>query len=299
MKEENLLSRVSSRVHDPRKLEPTIKYNLSKGRMFRKKQSPAKNFEKPNCLDNIQLDPNLRGNVQCKGIALIASNNYEGTGYKHLPCTDEDSKNMKAFFSTLENYEVVTPKKNLRANEFMNICERLASLQYPETYKRLVIYFAGHGGNGYITMIDERVRVEQLQAIFDPGKNKTLDDMAKIFIIDACRGSGDARGGSDKSAKPYQAQCRYSNQLMVYSTLEGHVAHSDEEGYGGVWTYAFYKCLVCKDYMHKHLCDVLAHVNGKLGLQTSSYQSSLSDSHFIYFWIEAGTCSRKSGKSVL
>ena len=37
----------------------------------------------------------------CKGIniALIVSNNYEGTD-KLLPSTDQDSDEMKAFFST-------------------------------------------------------------------------------------------------------------------------------------------------------------------------------------------------------
>ena len=259
-------------------------------RKFWKEQSPAK----PKCLDNIQLKSSLQGNEKCRGIALIASNNYEGTD-KPLPSTDKDSDDIERFFKALGNYEVVTPEKNLKANEFMNICEHLASLQYPETYKRLVIYFAGHGGNGYITMIDKPVHVDDLQAIFDPVNNDTLNHMAKIFIIDACRGSAcysSHTRGPGKGAKPYQAQCRYSNQLMVYSTLEGQVAHNDIESYGGLWTHTFHTCLIRDKYMYDHLCDVLTHVNGYMderGLQIAPHQSTLSGD-FIYFWIEAGTC---------
>ena len=256
-------------------------------KIFRKKKGP-KNFEKP----DIPLVSNRQGNEKCRGIALIVSNNYKGTAHKDLSSTDEDSVEMKTFFSMLRNYEVVI-RKNLELDEFMYICEYLASLQYPKIYERIVIYFAGHGGNGCITMIDKSVCVEDLLAIFDPDKNNTLYNMARIFLIDACRGSAShARGGSDNSPAPYQPHCKYANELIAYSTLKGHVARDDKEGHGGSWTRALYTCLVLEDHHQKHLCDVLTIVNAELKMeaQTAPHQSTLTGS--IYFWIEAGRVGR-------
>lgn len=256
---------------------------------FNKKGS-ANKFQKPNCVDDVRLDPTLQENVLCKGIALIVSNNYEGTK-QWLPSTDQDSDEMKRFFSALGNYEVVVPKKNLRVDEFMCVCEYLASLPYPETYKRIVIYFAGHGGNGFIALQDKQVHIEDIQAIFDPSKHTKLYNMARIFFIDACRGntcySSLARGGSDGSAqKIYQAHCKYDNEMIAYSTLKGYAAHDDKEG-GGFWTHTLYTCLVLKEYMHEDLGHVLTFVNDKLGSrQTAPYHSTLCG--LIYFWKEAG-----------
>ena len=259
---------------------------------FFQKQS-AYSFKKPNCLDGIQLNSTLQKKATCKGIALIVSNNYEGTD-KRLPSTDRDSDEMKTFFETLGNYEVVVPKKNLTVGEFKYICEHLASLPYPEIYRRVVIYIAGHGGDGFIEFRDKEVHIEDIQAIFDPNKHAKLYNMARIFFIDACRGSSryssHARGGSG-TQKAYSPHCKYDNELIAYSTLKGYVASDDDKEGGGLWTHELYTCLVLEEYMHEDLSHVLVFVNKRLGTrQTSTYHSTLSTSGLIYFWKEAGMC---------
>ena len=240
-------------------------------------------------VENVQLDSNLRVTSQCKasckGIALIVSNNYEGTD-NPLPGTDRDSDAMKRFFSALGNYEVVVPKKNLRVNEFTDICEHLASLEYPEIYKRMVIYFAGHGGDGYIALQDERVHIEAIQAIFDPSKHPKLYTMARIFFIDACRGStlytkdDHTRGSPDK--KSYQVHCKCQNELIAYSTLKGYAAYDGES-----WTQTLYECLVLERYMQDDLLHILTYVNSELdSRQTAPSHSTLKE--LVYFWKESG-----------
>lgn len=250
-------------------------------------------FRKPCYLDKIKLDPVLGKNSQCKGVALIVSNNYEGSATP-LPSSDEDSNKMEILFSTLKNYEVVT-LKNLKCAEFLDTCKRLASLPYPKTYKRIVIYFAGHGGDGFIAMVDGGVRIEDIQAIFDPNKHPNLCTMARIFFIDACRGSTpysdqtSARGGSDGGTAhmTYEPHCRHRNELIAYGTLKGYIAYDDQDGYGGTWTQKLYMCLAHADNVCKDLGQVLTLVNGKLdSCQTSTYHSSLSES--IFFWKESG-----------
>lgn len=253
-----------------------------------------KSGEKPDWLDEVRLDPTLKKNTQCKGVALILSNNYEGSE-KSLPGTDEDSKNMNNFFLTLGNYDVVLPKKNLKrdlkSSEFKDVCEYLASLEYPDVYKRIVVYFAGHGDDGCIAMQDKDMHIEEIQAIFDPTKHPKLYNMARIFLIDACRGSmyysNHGRRRSDDSATRtiYQAHCKYDNELIAYSTLKGYVAYDKGSHVGGSWTHALYTCLIRE--RHEDLNHVLTIANKMLGSsQTSPYQSSLKD--FIYFWKEAG-----------
>ena len=261
---------------------------------FFKKES-AYSFEKPDCLDEIQLDSALQNKAVCKGIALIVSNNYEGTN-KELPSTDQDSDEMKRFFSALQNYEVVVPKKNLRVDELVYICERLASLPYPECYRRVVIYIAGHGGDGFIEFRDKEVHIEAIQAIFDPSKHTKLTNMARIFFIDACRGSSryssHGRRGSG-AQKAYSAHCKYDNELIAYSTLKGYVASDGNQEGGGLWTHELYTCLVLEEYMQEDLCHVLYHVNERLGSrQTSTYHSTLGTSGLVYFWKEAGMCTK-------
>ena len=250
------------------------------------KKKSAKVFDS---VDSVRLDSNLQVTPECtatcKGIALIVSNNYEGTKH-HLPGTDRDSDYMTTFFSALGNYEVVVPKKNLRVKEFTAICEQLASLEYPEVYKRMLVYFAGHGGDGYITLQDKSVRIEEIQAIFDPSKHQKLYAMARIFFIDACRGStryvseDQTRGGPDK--KSYEVYCKYKNELIAYSTLKGHAAYDGES-----WTQALYKCLVLTQYQQDDLLHVLTHANNKLGShQTATCKNTLKE--LVYFWKESG-----------
>ena len=245
---------------------------------------------KSQCFDKIKLDPTLHKNAQCKGIALIVSNNYEGTK-SSLPSSDEDSDTMKNFFSELENYEVVT-LQNLKCNEFLDVCKYVAALRYPQTYKRIVIYFAGHGGDGYIGMLDKEVRIEDVQAIFDPSKHPSLGNIARVFFIDACRRSkcidhvrGCLGNGTDPST--HQIYCKHHNELIAYGTLKGNVAHDSQDGYGGSWTQELYSCLTDKENAHKDLGQVLTLVNAKLGPnQTPTFTTSLSES--IFFWKESG-----------
>ena len=122
-----------------------------------------KKFRTPDCLDKIRLDSVLQNKATCKGIALIVTNNYEGTD-KALPSTDLDSDNMERFFSFLGNYEVVVPNKNLMVDELTSICEHLASWPYPECYRRIVIYIAGHGGDGFIEFRDKEVYIEDISS---------------------------------------------------------------------------------------------------------------------------------------
>ena len=250
--------------------------------MFSRKKS-AKNFD---CLPAIQLDSNLQENVQCKGIALIVTNNYKGTD-KALPSADDDSRMMKSFFSTLQNYEIII-RENLKVDELLYICEYLASREYPEIYKRIVLYFAGHGSDGYIRLKDKRVNTKDIQAIFNPMKYPRLSKMARIFIFDACRGSfspNDTSGGPDK--RIYKADCMFDNELIVYSTLDGCAAHNNKKEGGGVWTHKFYTYLVLEKYHDKNICCVLLEVNQNLpSYQTTSYHSSLVEA--VCFWEEAG-----------
>ena len=251
------------------------------------KKGSSNTLQKPDCFVGVELDSALQNNATCKGIALIVTNNYEGTKHKKLPSTDLDSEMMENFFTMLGNYKVVVPKKNLKADEFKHICEYLAILPYPKVYRRIIIYIAGHGGDGFVTFQDKDVYLKDIQAIFNPGEQESLTKITRIFFIDACRvSSSHARSVSD-AQKGFS--CKHENELIAYSTLTGYVASDDKDG-GGLWTNALLKCLMLQKDMH--LCDVLSCVNEWLKSpdhdQISAYESSLSREEMIYFWKESG-----------
>ena len=245
---------------------------------------------KSQCLYEIKLDPTLHNNAQCKGIALIVSNNYEGTKFA-LPSNNHYSDTMKRFFSTLKNYEVVT-LQNLKRDKFLGVCKYVAALPYPETYKTIILYFAGHGGDGYIVVLDKEVHIQDVQAIFDPSKHPTLGNIARVFFIDLCRGikcSDHVRGGLGKGTdhSTHQIYCKHHNELIAYSTLKGNVARDSQDGYDRSWTQELYSCLTNMENVYKDLVQVLFLVNAKLGpYHTLTFTTSSSEP--IFFWIESG-----------
>ena len=218
-----------------------------------------------------------------RGVALIVSNKYLCSD-KELLSSTEDSKKMEDLFKEKGiNYSPYV-RNQVTYKDFIATCKYLATYKYyPPTCTTIVIYFSGHGGKGFITMEDEKemqktkVDMQKLRSLF----NKTK--LAKVFFIDACRGSGSDSGctsnaatinvsvnnefsttsdhcentnSSDSDIK-HAGQC--SNELVAYSTSEGYVAYSDEDQ-GGSWTNTL--VLQLRKSKRKTINSVLHNVNG-------------------------------------
>jgi len=248
-------------------------------------------FAFPNDLPNI--------NVNHKGVALIVSNDYKDGELKPLEFTHKDSEKMENFFTKLKNY-IVTRKTNLSKKTFMSTCKYLGE-NFPGGYTRMVVYFAGHGGNGYILMQDgkERVFIKELQAIFNPCKASKMRHVVRIFFIDACRGTSKDYGCSVDEIDGTEHNERYipvasqGKELVAFATIEDYVSY--DASCGGIWTTCLYEELIRSE--GKGIVSVLTAVNGnlrakQLGLQgvfqTSEFISSLGKDEDIKFLDEAG-----------
>ena len=108
-----------------------------------------------------------------RGVAFIVSNR-----------ASEDDKNMEELFKEVK-FDVHV-RNNVTAKQFLATCEYLARYEeYPSTCKMIVIYFSGHGSNGFISMKPEkdhdgRIHVLDLRAMF---KNTNIAKVVQTQIM--------------------------------------------------------------------------------------------------------------------
>ena len=146
------------------------------------------------------------------GVVYIVSNDYHSEENTALHDHGKDSKNMENFFSECEDNFYVASVRSATSKKFLATCEYLALDRsaeryqaYPECCDKIIIYFAGHGKNGYIIMekdysdpdlssnsrsrrnkeVSERskISIEDILSIFR--KNETMK-MSRVLLLDAC-----------------------------------------------------------------------------------------------------------------
>lgn len=230
------------------------------------------------------------------GIALIVSNDYRDTNKRYLNGTEKDASIMVDAFSFL-GYGTIL-KQNVTRVEIFAECEKLAGYDYSlqNKCKRIAVVFSGHGDmdeeRGVLIMQDEeKVFVKDLVNSFKATSNPTLASMARMFFIDACRGSLEEPPVVSRSPRGGHFRKQASSEaglLIAYSTTEYHKAY--EGIHGGFWI----QCLareMCTS--NESLCTILTKVNKELNeqcnrlpkehakLQTAQFVSQLIED--VYF----------------
>ena len=111
------------------------------------------------------------------------------------------------------------------ANDMRDLMQAVVSCQLPPTYKKLIIFCTGHGGQGSIYLPNEHIE----ECIFF----NTLNDLqlsqpslTKVLIIDTCR--TDTTGRITPSFD-------FQNSVVIYSTIPGEQAFAHRNS-GGVMT---------------------------------------------------------------
>ena len=238
--------------------------------------------------------------AKTRGVALIVTLGYDDaveSGLGALSETQTDGKNAEAFFLKCK-YAVFWYHNNITEKNFWTLCNQLAKHEYPETCRRLVVIFSGHGGNGKMCFTEqETVSINEMVNLFKPAdaKNPTLGHMARIFFIDACRGQNNALRYPCKSfttTKTAEIECpNDSNVLVAYATTEGHICKD------GTWLIILLEEL---ENSHVDLLSALAKVNKRMEFeingeycQVGKHESTLAEK--IYFITEAGL--DQSGKN--
>jgi len=258
---------------------------------------------------------NIQINHNTVGVALVVSNDYKPLGPDFELNTHGDSDTMEQLFKKF-GYDVHKIRNLSKAKHFLSYCKDLAAFKYPSTCKRLLVYFAGHGGDGTLLMQDGRSKVEIEDMINDfklndQNNNPVLSEMAKMFFFDACRGEKEDKGYTGRSAirndrEKIGCQVRSrkvkpveGNILVANASTRYYVA--DEGEAGGSWTNCLAKALRESKESHSVL-DVLNIVSDLLRaedhgdrVQTSEFTNSIGAENMVYFRKEA----RQRGKLFL
>ena len=190
-----------------------------------------------------------------QGVAFIVSNDYDcAINFDKLKGTHKDAEKMARAFTHL-GYDVVA-RRNLLHDEFIRFISETAALSYAPSCKRLVFIFSGHGvigerlfdmygrprGNASGKICSQEgheVEIESIIDQFKPDKYPALGRMARLFFIDACRGTEEdigvtlhTRGMSGKGGQflvPERVP-KDGNILVAYSTLPNHKAYEKDDG---------------------------------------------------------------------
>ena len=144
------------------------------------------------------------------GVVYVVTNDYHTQKESALRDHGADWKTMEQFFELCEDKYYVVSKQSVTAKKFLATCNYLANYSdYPACCDRIIIYFAGHGRDGYIRLDidysdiqkgkdskklkrredDERLEeskidIEHILSIF---RHHTIKEkMSIILLLDAC-----------------------------------------------------------------------------------------------------------------
>ena len=173
------------------------------------------------------------------GIVFILTNDHHAEGGRwSLSDYGLDAKNMNKFFDNLVDEYYKTTASCATYNRFVATCMYLADpgaspgtalpkeFVYPESCKRIIIYFAGHGSNGYICMEEDKKHPKQprnvkISDILSYFRNDKCKDMEKILLLDSC-------------CNIENIECQ-NNELVACATSQNKPAQSLANT-GGFWT---------------------------------------------------------------
>lgn len=233
------------------------------------------------------ISSTIKDKHTANGLALILSNDYKAVGSPHLsplPGAVHDGNNMESSLSELNYATCVEP--NLSVEGTISLLRAAARYtKYPDTYKRIVIVFSGHGTSNQKLYANDGATfsIEEVVSLFSPKKTPHLGSIPKIFFIDACRGKridegtyvpkGDAATARGGRIVEYLKVPSMGNCLIAYSTLPEHLSY-EHKGQGGLWMSCLADKIVSVD---KSITDVLIDVNQELMMRFNTERHILKD----------------------
>lgn len=205
------------------------------------------------------------------GLAIVLS--YDYAGHPKLPQlkgTKTDGDSMESTCKQL-GFAVVR-RHNIKQISLINLLVEAGQTEYPNSYRRLIFAFSGHGEEGGRLCTCDRDEIGRTVTV-DVGEiihslsvdGPSSSSMARIFFFDACRGNCDDHGRmrpKGGEAVGIRVPESANNLLVAYATVEGYRAYEvggeGEEGGRGIWMSLLAEKLLQED---KTVYDVLTAVN--------------------------------------
>ena len=245
---------------------------------------------------------NVRVNNSDVGVAFVVSIDYSGHPGAQLSFTHKDSESLACLFKKDFAYEVYH-LTNISKSYFLSCCKSLAAYQYPPSCKRIFVYFSGHGTEEKLIFLDDQgsqqdVLIEFVISLFKPtiAKNATLAKMARLFFIDACRGTGKEAGvlvpkGGSMSDRGLRIVSDEANIFVAYASPLSYKAYGVATG--SWWTTCLLEVFENLKVEHS-VYDILTKTHKLMAekssenaelLQTPEFKSTILSS--VYFKKEA------------
>ena len=196
------------------------------------------------------------------GLAVIITNDYSNSPLSTLKGTTADGNKMEKAFRDFFNFDCLRAK-NLSGDDIRDLIAKTTHCPSVRTKKCIVFVFSGHGGGydsggfiyGEVDKDDEVNINDDILLAFDPQMAPGLENVPKLFFIDACRGTEDtktsgmgksggkgapqeaSKGGGDASGVDSGDFRPVSGGYIIgYATMSGYKSYlrSDSEA-GSVW----------------------------------------------------------------
>lgn len=109
--------------------------------------------------------------------------------------------------------------RNPNRNALMGLYRSLATeITYPDSYKRFVFFYTGHGFSDHISLVDGDLSIQDIISNFWKSEVPDLSDIPKIFIFDCCRTDHPDGSLVRRSTTSFDAVASY-NIYVLYTTL--------------------------------------------------------------------------------
>ena len=183
------------------------------------------------------------------GLAVIITNDYIESPLNALKGTTADGDKMQKAFHQFFRFDYLRAK-NLPAEDMTNFIQEVANCSSLQSKKCIVFVFSGHGGEYGSLYGQDGETVDTIDDIllpFDPQMAPDLENIPKLFFIDACRGDVDTKTGRkgkwsgkgsiiDASKGGEGGRPLSGGYIVGYATMSGYRSYlrSDSEA-GSVW----------------------------------------------------------------
>lgn len=224
----------------------------------------------------ISLDNSYKMDYPEMGVCLIINNkNFKCNGMTTRTGTDVDAASLRETFTNLK-YDVRV-KNDLTHEEIKKL---LFSASQEDHSKRssFICVLLSHGEEGVIFGTDGPIDLKLLTGFFRGDCCQSLAGKPKIFIIQACRGSGLDCGIETDSASeedmPTQKIPVEADFLYAYSTAPGYYSWRNSKD--GSW-FIQSLCSMLKQYADKlEFMHILIRVNRKVAIEYESYSLDIT-----------------------
>ena len=133
------------------------------------------------CKDILKQFPKALGLIVLFACTVAAS-------FRKLPPVPGVVKGVDKMIATFRHlgHAVLRLPVNLASWQYRAAMKAVASLSFPESYRRMFVYYTGHGGNDSIDTPDGNLQLVDITNPYSPMEAPRLKHLTKVFIFDTC-----------------------------------------------------------------------------------------------------------------